>query len=99
MRVDVSMNPLKQEFHVSSWWAGEPDFLIKALQSQLEAASAIWPELKNYSIAKRPGQRGGKVGGDARAAALSPERRSEIAKEAANKRWGKSPNLTHDSAI
>jgi hypothetical protein len=33
------------------------------------------------------GKRGGKVGGPARAAALSPERRREIAKKAAEKRW------------
>lgn len=31
---------------------------------------------------------GGKKGGAARAAALSPEERSEIAKRAAAKRWG-----------
>jgi protein-disulfide isomerase-like protein with CxxC motif len=35
------------------------------------------------------GSRGGKVGGLARAAALSPERRSEIARAAARKRWNK----------
>lgn len=35
-------------------------------------------------------QRGsGKAGGQARAAALSPERRSEIARDAARKRWAK----------
>jgi len=33
------------------------------------------------------GRRGGKVGGKARADKLTPERRSEIAKEAAKKRW------------
>jgi hypothetical protein len=33
--------------------------------------------------------RGGKKGGAARAAALTPEQRSEIAKKAAAKRWGK----------
>ena len=32
---------------------------------------------------------GGKKGGAARAAALSPEQRSEIAKKAAAKRWAK----------
>jgi hypothetical protein len=31
----------------------------------------------------------GKKGGEARAASLSPQRRSEIAKIAANKRWNK----------
>ena len=32
---------------------------------------------------------GGKIGGNARAKALSPERRAAIAKKAAEKRWGK----------
>lgn len=35
------------------------------------------------------GRRGGLKGGRARAAMLSPERRSEIAKKAAAARWGK----------
>ncbi|MGH2510351.1 MAG: histone H1, partial [Ktedonobacteraceae bacterium] len=35
------------------------------------------------------GRRGGLKGGKARADKLSPERRSEIAKKAAKKRWGK----------
>lgn len=34
---------------------------------------------------------GGKKGGAARAAALTPEQRSEIAKKAAAKRWSRSP--------
>ncbi|MEO6670540.1 MAG: hypothetical protein ABIN36_13740 [Ferruginibacter sp.] len=35
------------------------------------------------------GRLGGLKGGKARALALSPKRRSEIARNAANKRWGK----------
>ena len=35
------------------------------------------------------GRRGGLKGGKARAAALTPERRAEIAKRAATTRWGK----------
>jgi len=35
------------------------------------------------------GRRGGAKGGPARAAALTPERRKEIAQAAAAKRWGK----------
>ena len=35
------------------------------------------------------GRKGGIKGGKARAAALSPEKRVEIAKKAALKRWGK----------
>lgn len=36
------------------------------------------------------GRMGGKKGGKARAAALTPEQRSEIARKAAQKRWTKS---------
>lgn len=36
------------------------------------------------------GRLGGKKGGKARAASLSPKRRAEIAREAARKRWGTS---------
>jgi len=35
------------------------------------------------------GRRGGKKGGKARASALTPERRKQIAKKAAAARWGK----------
>lgn len=35
------------------------------------------------------GRRGGKVGGPARAAALTPEQRKEIARKGAEARWGK----------
>ncbi len=35
----------------------------------------------------------GKRGGAARAEAMSPERRAEIAKKAAAKRWGRKPGL------
>ncbi len=35
------------------------------------------------------GRRGGVVGGKARAAALSPRRRKQIARKAANARWAK----------
>lgn len=37
------------------------------------------------------GRLGGKKGGKARAQALTPERRREIAKKAAEKRWGTRP--------
>jgi hypothetical protein len=52
----------------------------------VEAASRVRPRRKNPA-AVALGKRGGKVGGPARAAALSPERRREIAKKAAEKRW------------
>src|SRR5260370_41621614 len=90
MRVDVSMIP-KDDFHVSSWWAGSPELVLNALQRQLEAASVIWPELSGFKIEKPRSHskaRVGIAGGVARAASLSSERRSEIASEAAKARWG-----------
>lgn len=39
---------------------------------------------------------GGKAGGRARAAKLSPERRSEIARAGAKARWSKQPSTGHD---
>lgn len=41
------------------------------------------------NAAKLLGSLGGKKGGKARALKLSPERRSEIARNAVNKRWAK----------
>ncbi len=37
------------------------------------------------------GRRGGKAGGPARAAALTPEQRKAIAQKGAEARWGKKP--------
>ena len=48
-------------------------------------------ERKKNPAAVALGRFGGLKGGKARAAKLSPERRSEIAKEAAAKRWGRAP--------
>jgi hypothetical protein len=53
MRVGVSMTADKNEFNVSSWWATKPEYVLSALQSQLEAAQAIWPELKEYGVLKK----------------------------------------------
>jgi hypothetical protein len=53
MRVDVSMSTEKDEFSVSSWWAKSPEFVVRSLQSQLEAAQAIWPDLRKYQLAQR----------------------------------------------
>ena len=44
---------IDQEFYVNSWLAKSPDFVLKALRAQLEAATAIWPELDQVKIAKR----------------------------------------------
>ena len=46
------------------------------------------PVDEKKKAAQDSGRRGGLKGGDARAATLTPEQRSEIAKKAAAKRWG-----------
>ncbi len=89
MKVEANMNPV-DEFYVNGWWAKTPEYVLISLQRQLEAASAVWPELAGYRIEKprsRSKADAGAAGGVARAAALSPERRSEIASEAAKVRW------------
>lgn len=48
------------------------------------------PEREKNPAAVALGKLGGAKGGRARAEALTPEQRSEIAKKAAAKRWGKS---------
>jgi hypothetical protein len=53
MRVDVTMMTDKGEFNVSTWWARTPEFVIQSLKSQLEAAQAVWPELKQYAVTER----------------------------------------------
>jgi hypothetical protein len=55
------------------------------------------PQPKPMDPAKNPhavalGRLGGLKGGEARAAALSPRKRSQIAAKAARARWGKKPN-------
>jgi len=45
------------------------------------------------------GRLGGKKGGKARAKSLSPERRSEIARQAANTRWSKEEQEFDDEFI
>lgn len=47
------------------------------------------PEHEKDPLAVELGRRGGKKGGAARAAKLTPEQRSEIAKKAAAARWAK----------
>jgi hypothetical protein len=51
---------------------------------------AVRPDVPQKDpLAVELGRRGGLKGGKARADKLSPERRKEIAKQAAEKRWGK----------
>lgn len=45
------------------------------------------PPAQKNQAAIELGRLGGKIGGKARAASLTPEQRSEIAKKAAQKRW------------
>lgn len=56
-------------------------------ESPPEESSSDKPQ-KNQAAVEL-GRLGGKKGGKARAEKLTPERRSEIAKKAAAKRWGK----------
>lgn len=49
------------------------------------------PAKRKNPAAVALGRLGGKKGGKARANALSPERRAEIARKAAEKRWGTKP--------
>src|SRR3954447_20140846 len=57
------------------------------------------PSVKNphaVALGRLGGLRGGPVGGRARAEALAPERRREIARAAAEARWGRLPDLLKD---
>lgn len=49
------------------------------------------PDVRDYFVrmGKRGGKSGGKKGGKARAAKLTPEKRSEIARKAVQARWAK----------
>jgi hypothetical protein len=55
----------------------------------LATGEARDPVEREQSPMAELGQRGGKKGGAARAANLTPEQRSEIARKAAAKRWSK----------
>jgi len=75
------------------------DCLIESNQKipKEEVSSFFKNEIFKSEIAKNPdavvlGRLGGAKGGKARAEKLSPERRSEIASDAAKTRWGKQDN-------
>jgi hypothetical protein len=51
------------------------------------------PVVKKNPAAVALGRLGGLKGGNARASALTPEKRKEIAKKAAEKRWGKKAEI------
>jgi hypothetical protein len=61
----------------------EHDFAVTAFRVVQEATGQI----KGGFDARAMGRRGGLKGGRARAEKLSPERRTEIAKKAAEARW------------
>jgi hypothetical protein len=48
------------------------------------------PKPEKVPSAVKAGRKGGKIGGKARAAALTPRKRRQIAKKAAQARWQKS---------
>src|SRR6202044_2546870 len=54
----------------------------------VESKRAMSGKTKNLAAVEL-GKLGGRAGGQARAAALTPERRGRIARQAALKRWGK----------
>ena len=71
----------------------EHDFSVTAFRVVQEATGQIEPEpqepaKKKVFDAKALGHKGGLKGGKARAEKLTPEQRSEIAKKAAQARWG-----------
>ena len=64
------------------------DVAETAFRVVAEATGQTPPKRKKNPAAVALGKLGGSKGGTARAAALSPKRRSEIARKAAEKRWG-----------
>lgn len=66
----------------------------EATRDEPEAVpDAVPAQPEKNAAAVELGRRGGLKGGKARAASLTPEQRSEIAKKAAAKRWG---TVRHD---
>lgn len=67
----------------------EHDFSVTAFRVVQEATKQVEPKPKRTIDYKALGRLGGLNGGKARAASLTSERRVEIAKGAAQARWGK----------
>ena len=65
----------------------EHDFSVNAFRVVQEATGQVQPKPKRTIDFKALGRLGGLKGGKARAASLTPERRVEIAKKAAQARW------------
>ena len=68
----------------------EHDFAVNAFRVVQEATGQSEEESKPDIDYAALGRKGGLKGGRTRAERLTPERRSEIAKEAAKARWKKS---------
>lgn len=70
---------------------GPEDFAEAAFRVIMQAIGETPTEstAEKSRVAVESGRRGGLKGGKARAAKLTPERRSEIAKEGASIRWAK----------
>ena len=66
----------------------EHDFAVTAFRVVQEATGQIEEEAKPDIDYAALGRKGGLKGGRARAEKLTPEKRSEIAKKAAQTRWG-----------
>ena len=62
----------------------------KAILDLVTGEASPQPEPQKDPIQVESGRRGGQKGGKARAEALTPERRAEIARNAAAARWGNS---------
>ncbi len=69
------------------------DFSVTAFRVVQEVAGEIESRKKKAFDAKAPGHNGGLNGGKARAAKLTPERRSETARRAAQAKWAKQPHV------
>lgn len=67
----------------------DPNQRAKATLEAMLGETIPEPIPEKDAAAVESGRRGGLIGGRARAEKLSPERRSEIARKAAAKRWGK----------
>jgi hypothetical protein len=62
----------------------------KPEERQETLSAALDDDALRKQVMREMGSRGGKKGGVARAVALSPEKRAEIAQKAATARWDKS---------
>lgn len=64
-------------------------FIVDVASGEVEDRESASEEQEKDASAVALGRRGGLKGGNARAASMTAERRAEIAKAAAQKRWGK----------